>query len=121
MNEYIKNEILAGRISEKTDGNYEYYLRGEENSVPSGFINELKSLLKQQEDNPSGVWADYNILYAAWNNLTIFAAQGLIPADSIPNRPNPSNYTDLSSEATLSDYWQRNERFKYYTIQNLNY
>ena len=54
--------------------------------------------------DPSGIWADYNILYNGWKAIARLADKGLIYCTTdVPPEPDPSDYPDISSAATIPD------------------
>jgi len=73
------------------------------NTFPDGWVVLMMSSLQEQLDNPTGIWADLNIVYRMWRLEQLFISQGLICAADYPDPPDPDDYPDLVSEATLTD------------------
>ena len=66
-------------------------------------IDDLVDYLKSLVDNPTGIWQDFNPIYAAVLELHKAADQEyelLCDAD-LPDFPNPDDYPDLTSEKTV--------------------
>ena len=62
--------------------------------------------LRERIENPSGVWADFNILYRGWKIIKVIAEDneckcGLYSMEDVPPEPDPSDYSDLDAESTI--------------------
>jgi len=62
--------------------------------------------LRELIENPSGVWADFNILYRGWKIIRVIAEDsnckcGLYCLENVPPEPDPADYTDLDAESTI--------------------
>jgi len=56
-------------------------------------------------NNPSGVWADFNVLHRGWKVIyTLVVNEQIFCADDIPPEPNPIDYLDdLTSPTTITE------------------
>jgi len=90
------------------------------NRMPCGLINLLVNFVKTQNENPTGIWADFNTVHRSWRNLHKFAEKGMICYSDIPSEPNPSDYPDTESESTVDCTticgWQRFTKHSYICI-----
>ena len=66
---------------------------------------ELKNLILEfvQTNNasPTGIWRDFQCVHRSWRNLQDFVNAELILPEDVPEEPDPSDYPDTTSEATL--------------------
>jgi len=54
--------------------------------------------------NPSGTWADYNIIYRAWRIVRDSMVQGdLFEYADLPPKPNALDYPDITSPSTIGN------------------
>lgn len=93
------------------------YRRGESKALPDCLAINLISFLFSQKANPTGIWADYNAVYASYEALVHHAESGLIPLEAVPSPPSPSDYTDLESEGTLLEKWNRPVPYDFWSHQ----
>ena len=50
---------------------------------------------------PSGIWADFNVVWYLWFSVEGMVKDGLIPREQLPPQPDPADYTDYVSERTI--------------------
>jgi hypothetical protein len=62
-------------------------------------FEEMKALLTNALDNPSGCWADYNRLYRVQQSLQFWSNMGksfsFMEQDEVPEIPDTDDYSDL--------------------------
>lgn len=52
--------------------------------------------------NPTGIWRDFQCVHRSWRNLQNFVDTGLILESEVPDEPDPTDYPDTLSSATLA-------------------
>lgn len=70
-------------------------------TLPQNLIDILKEPLEDEINNPTGIWADFNCLHRAWRSFYRAAELKLINDSDVPDEPDPDDYTDTDSEATV--------------------
>ena len=91
------SEIPRSHIS--ICNNYKY------SSFPNNWREILVGEITTKILNPSGVWADFNILHRGWKIIGSLALQGIIfCVNNIPPKPDPADYLDdFISPTTISN------------------
>lgn len=74
-------------------------------SFPNNWRDILVKEIYVRILNPSGIWADFNILHRGWKIIRTLAIQGIIfCVNDIPPEPNPEDYLDdFISPTTISN------------------
>lgn len=67
---------------------------------------ELKDLIldfvRTNNASPTGIWRDFQCVHRSWRNLHNFVNAGLLLEADVPDEPDPLDYPDTSSAATVS-------------------
>lgn len=69
--------------------------------LPTSFVDFMTAFVKDQNANPTGIWADFRCVHASWRALGEFVMSGLMKCEDLPTEPNPSDYPDIDLEATI--------------------
>ncbi len=51
--------------------------------------------------SPTGIWRDFHCVHRSWRNLRYFVDARLLNENDLPTEPDPLDYTDTASAATL--------------------
>ena len=79
--------------------------------MPTGYTKpeltlELKNLIldfvRENNASPTGIWRDFQCVHRSWRNLQSFVDARLLDPTDVPDEPNPSDYPDTSSAATVT-------------------
>ena len=71
------------------------------NRIPSVLLNNLKWAI----EHPTGIWADYNVVWWVWYGVYQMGQAGQIALSDVPNEPAVLDYPDLTSARSLPEDW----------------
>ena len=70
-------------------------------AMPDNFVELLLDDIRDLVNNPTGVWADFNCVYNIWAEGKGLVQSGAVCEEDYPDPPDPSDYPDNTSSATL--------------------
>lgn len=63
--------------------------------------NVILQFVIDNNANPTGIWKDFHCVHRSWRNLNKFVQAGLILESDLPAEPDPADYPDVLSQATI--------------------